>query len=384
MAHLENMGNKKWRITIELGIDPKTGKRLRKYKTVNGTKKDAEKKKAEMIKKYSQGPIQINKDMKLKEWLIKWLKEKQSKVSYNTFKPYETYVIKHLIPGLGKYKLSDLEKYPYLISDYLEIKRESGKLSGPGGLSEQTLRHHYNILNNALGKAKGLGYIGTNPCQNEAIEKPIPNPDDVNPYTEEEIPKLLSLFEGKWMFPIVFLDIFTGMRRGEAAGLFWYNANLPKAKIYVRKSAYRVKNKGIEYKKPKTKSSIRAIDLSQNVIQLLKEHRKKQLKQAEYINIDNNLVFPMPDGGNTDPDYITKKFKIIIKGTEFDGHTFHDLRHTHASLLLKKGATMKAVQERLGHASIQVTIDRYSHLVPTIQKETAKMLDEIEISIKPK
>lgn len=194
---------------------------------------------AELIKKYSKGPIQIKKDITLKEHLLKWLKDKKAEVFPNTYKPYETIVYKHLIPTLGHYKLRDLEKYPYLIKDYISEKRENGKLNSPGGLSEQTLRHHFNILNNALNQAKGLGYIITNPCQNEAIEKPIPDPDEVNPYTEEEIPGLLKLFRGKWLYPIVFVDIFTGLRRGEIAGLFWLNIDFNNSKIYVKKSAYR-------------------------------------------------------------------------------------------------------------------------------------------------
>lgn len=380
MTHLENIGRKKWRITIELGTDPKTGKRKRKYKTVSGTKKEAEKIKIKLIQKYKNGPIKIDEKINLKKYLRQWLKEKKNEVSPNTYPSYVTIVEKHLNPKLGYAKLKDLEKHPYLIKEYISEKRENGKLLGPGGLSEQTLRHHFNVLNNALKQAKGLGYIKTNPCQNEAINKPIPDPEAVKPFEEQEIPILLKNFkrENNWLYNIVLLDIMTGLRRGEIAGLQWKNVDLQNNKIYVRKSAYRAKKEGIQYKKPKTKSSIRAINISRQSTKLLKKLRKYQLKQTESINFKDNLVFPMPNGERTDPDYITKCFKSAIKNSQFDNkHTFHDLRHTHASILLKKGVTMKALQERLGHSSIQVTIDIYSHLVPTIQKKAAEKIDEI-------
>lgn len=373
MARLRHMGNKKWRIAIELGRDPRTGKRKRKYKTFHGTKKEAEIEKLRMIKKYSEGPINLGRDITLKELFANWLKDKKANVSPTTYKLYELIVKKHILPEMNNLLVKKLEKHPYLIKKYIENKRENGKLNQKGGLSEQSLRHHYNVLNNALEMARGLGYIITNPCQNKAITKPVPNNKPAYPLKEKEIKDFLNIFVDHILYDLIFLDLHTGLRRGEISALKWKNIDLKNKKLYVMKSAYRASNSGVKLKEPKTKSSKRAIDIGDQAINLLNNLKSNIEKE----NIEEDFVFTMPDNSIVSPDYITKKFIQFTKNTDFSDHSFHDIRHTHASLLLKKGAPMKAVQERLGHSSIQTTIDIYSHLVPTIQKEAAHMLDDI-------
>ena len=130
MAHLVNMGNKKWRIAIELGRDRRTGKRKRKYKTFHGTKKEAELKKLKMINKYKDGAP--TEEITVRDYLLKWLREYiKGKVAHTTYKDYELSIKKHLIPALGRLKLKKL--HARHIIKYQNDKLENGRLDGKGG-----------------------------------------------------------------------------------------------------------------------------------------------------------------------------------------------------------------------------------------------------------
>lgn len=218
MAHLVNMGNKKWRIAIELGRDPRTGKRKRKYKTFHGTKKEAELEKLKMINKYKDGAP--TEDITVRDYLLKWLREYiKGKVAHTTYKDYEISIKKHLIPGLGRLKLKNL--HARHIIKYQNDKLENGRLDGKGGLSNRSVQKHHRLLSQSLKNAVSpYEYINKNPCN--GVKAPSPKPPEITPLTHKQAAKLLDLIEYDVNFyTLVYFDLYTGLRRDELLALKW-------------------------------------------------------------------------------------------------------------------------------------------------------------------
>lgn len=166
----------------------------------------------------------------------------------------------------------------------------------------------------------------------------------------------------------------TGCRRGECLGLRWTDIDLENGTASIVQSLQRVGKQGLVFQPPKSAKSRRSIALDDATIDMLRKHRGEQvLSKMELANAyeDNGLVFPRPFGGPLDPATLTRNFEKLAAESNIENVRLHDLRHFHASLLLKAGTHLKVVQERLGHASIAITADIYSHVAPGLQREAA-------------
>lgn len=373
MAHLVNMGNKKWRIAIELGRDPRTGKRKRKYKTFSGTKKEAELEKLKMIKKYKGGaPAE---EITTKEYLLKWLKNyAKNHVAYSTYKDYKSIIKKHLIPAFGNIKLKNI--HARHIIKYQNDKLESGKLNSKDGLSNRTVQKHHRLLSQALKHAVSpYEYIESNPCQ--GINAPSPKTREINPLDKEQAQKLLDFIEYDTNFyTLIYLDLYTGLRRGELLALKWKDIDLDNLRLHVRRSTEVIRGGEIKvrYNEPKTKSSIRTVDFDEDTAQ-------KLLRYREYIKSHSNpedLVFRLDNKKPMHPDYVSRRFRRKRNKIGFDNLRFHDLRHTHATWLLQAGVNPKIVQERLGHQDVTITLKIYSHVIPSMQKDAVEKLQNFK------
>lgn len=164
--------------------------------------------------------------------------------------------------------------------------------------------------------------------------------------------------------------VYTGLRREEFLGLRWKDINLDEKVLHVNRAAIEVVEKGIKYVPPKNESSQRTVNFDTDVANKLYFFLKKQFK---YYNHEN-IVFLNINGSIIRPDYVKKKYKKVVKEVGLKSSRFHDLRHTHATWLLKLGINPKIVQERLGHNKISTTLDKYSHVIPSMQKQTVKKL----------
>jgi len=173
--------------------------------------------------------------------------------------------------------------------------------------------------------------------------------------------------------------IYTGLRRGEAIALRWRNIDLLGLELHVVETAYIIKKKFI-IKEPKTLHSKRAVSLSPSLAALLRGYRKDQEAIREKMGsklTDDDFVFSWPDGRPIDPDLVTRAFHRIVSKAGLNKIRLHDLRHTHATLMLKAGVHPKVVSERLGHANIGITLDTYSHVLPGLQEAAAEKFDRI-------
>lgn len=170
------------------------------------------------------------------------------------------------------------------------------------------------------------------------------------------------------------------MRRSELLALRWADIDLLMCQISVSRTLHQLHNRDIIIRETKTDKSRRLIALSPSTVSILREHRKQQeaLRQALGISLtDSDLVFSQYNGTPLLPDSVTQAWRNLARRIGLKGLRFHDARHTHASLMLKQGIHPKIVQERLGHASIQITLDTYSHIIPGLQEIAANRFDDI-------
>jgi integrase len=169
------------------------------------------------------------------------------------------------------------------------------------------------------------------------------------------------------------------MRRGEILGLRWSDIDLNRKILQVVQTVYKPFNQQPQIQTPKTAGSMRSISLSDNVIDELKIHKKKQNElRLRFVTAyeDNNLVCPKPDGRPMDPRALIHHFEKSIKKVGVKKIRFHDLRHTHATIMLQLGEHPKVVSERLGHSNVNITLNTYSHVLPNMQEDAARKLYE--------
>ena len=176
------------------------------------------------------------------------------------------------------------------------------------------------------------------------------------------------------------LAITTGLRQGELLGLKWGDLDWSTYQLNIKRQVQRVPGRGLVFSDPKTSAGRRMILLGPDTILSLKEHFNRQLIEREFKGEkwqDNDLIFPSSIGTPLDQSNLNRDYKHLLKEANLPNIRFHDLRHTAASLMLKQGVSVKVVQERLGHSDAAMTLNVYSHVIPGMQEETAKKMDEI-------
>lgn len=380
-GHVTKKGSK-WYFVLDVGVDIITGKRKQKWFSGFKTKKEAEKAMVEKVHELNQGIYVEPTKFTLAEYMTRWLNDY---VKFNcaprTREIYEYIVHTHIIPsGIGKLALDKVK--PIQIQNYYSEKLTNGRKDGKGGLTARSVIHHHRILHEALEHAVKWQIIGNNPAK--AVTPPRLEKKEVNVLSKEQIHTLLEGTKNKYFHEAVFFAISTGMRRGEIFGLRWSDIDFINQTISIRQTLQRLKGQGLVFKKSaKTDGSRRSLAISGEVIKLLKILKAKQeesrLKLGLYYQ-DHDLVFSNEDGSPINIDYLSREFGRLVKKLDIPYVRFHDLRHTHATLLLQQGEHPKIISERLGHSTISITMDIYSHVMPNMQKEATDKLDKFLFS----
>jgi len=375
-GHIVKRYKDSYNIVLNLGTDLATGKRKQQWITVKGTKKEAEKRLADMLHQLDTGTFMKPGKTTLAEYLERWLKDYAwPYLAPRTAEGYESIIRQHLIPKLGNITLTQL-KPEHLQKYYSEMLR-SGRCDSSCGLSAQTVRHHHTALHKALQTAVEWGLLSRNSA--DAVRPPHAERPEIHIWSEDDITRFLESAKDTPYYALFYTALFTGMRRSEFLALKWSDIDLLLCQIYVNRSLHQLRDGSIVYREPKTAKGRRMIALSPSVTLVLREHKEQQeatWTQLETLLKDDDLVFSTVDGKPLRPNTITRAWTVLAARAGLKVIRLHDARHTHASIMLKQGIHPKIVQERLGHSSIAITLDTYSHVSPGLQEAAAKRFDE--------
>jgi len=296
--------------------------------------------------------------MLYKDILLMWLEEKRIEVRNSTIQNYIYCISNWIIPQLGNIQIEDLTRKD--VQDFILDFSKTHK--------ENTVINITKPLSASLKWAKESGFINSNPWERIKIPKDY-SEKEVETFLQDEIKKILAV-KGyqKVKKDMITLGYRTGMRIGEILVLRWEDINFDERFLMVKRTLSSYKNGVPEITKPKTKKSVRRIDLDKITLEMLMD-RKHMYKNKEY-------VFCKKDGSI----YSRQAINIprMCRSVGIKPRSFHALRHTHATMLLAAGVHPKIVQERLGHAKISTTLDTYSHLIPGIQQVAVNVLNKIE------
>jgi len=359
-----------WLVRIFLGRDT-NGKRKYFNKTIHGTKKDAQKYLTAKTREKDLGVFVEPASIQFGKFLDRWLEETAKfKLRARTFDNYESLLNCHVRKILGAKRLSDIQSYE-VQKLYNDMKKAS--------YSPKTIRHVHNVLSLAFKQAIKWKMLIQNPC--DLCELPQMEKTEMMYFTPQETARFLDAAKDDKYYSVFLVAIETGMRPEEYLGLQWKDVDFDNSSLSVRRALVVKKGGGFIFTEPKTKKSRRSIPISNTVKKALKEHRRKQLAEkfklgAAYENFD--LVFASEIGtpllhGNL----LRRHFKPIRDKAELPKIRMYDLRHTTATLLLSAGENPKVVSERLGHASIVLTLDTYSHVLPTMQRTATDKMEKL-------
>jgi len=371
-GHIRKRYKNSWEIIVSIGRDPVTGKYKHQSFSVRGTKNEAKKRLTEIQHQLDIGIFMQPRKTTLAEYLQCWLKDYVwPNLAPKTADGYELIIRRHVIPYLGNITLTQLK--PEHLQKYYTDKLSNGRCDGDGGLSARTVRHHHTTLHTALATALKWGLIQRNPA--DAVTPPRFQNPEWKTLTEDDIHNVLDTARLTPYYTLFYLAIFTGLRRSELLALRWSDLDLYMCKVYVNRSLHQIRNGGIVFRSPKTGKGRRAIDLDAATAITLRKRREYveaiRVELGVLLN-DSDLVFcNEEDGSPLRPDTVTHAWIKLTKRIGLSGVRFHDIRHSHASLMLKQGVPAKVVSERLGHASIQITLDTYSHVTPGMQAAAA-------------
>lgn len=303
-------------------------------------------------------------------YLTSWLQTIKPTVEPSTWERYELDVRRHLIPVLGKSKLAKLtpQQVQVLFAEKLNA-----------GLAPRSVRNMRAVLRRALNEALTLGLVTRNVAA--LVRAPKAPRGEMHVYDETQVRHLLNMAAGTRMEALLTLAVTTGMREGELLGLKWRAVNLDRRHLQVQTQLRRLRDKGLTIKDVKTGTSRRKIELSELAVDALRRHRVQQaaerLKMGEAWH-DHDLVFPNSVGNPMDaPPFLERGYARVIQQAGLPYIRFHDLRHTAATLLLLKGVHPKKVSEMLGHASVAITLTIYSHVLPSLGRDTASAMDDL-------
>jgi integrase len=302
------------------------------------------------------------------EYLTHWLKDSvRGTVRPSTFEVHRHMIEPHIVPALGRLKLKDLN--PTHVRGFYREKLDSR-------LSAATVRKMHSVLRKALKQAVLDGLIPRNVC--EAVKPPKVERKEIRPLDQEQTKAVLEAASGERLEALYVLAIHTGMREGELLGLKWEDVDLERRVLRLRRGLVREGGKVMlgDLKTPKSRRGVR---LTRAAAEALRDHLQQQLEEMEQMGSlyqPGGLVFATKSGTLINPSNLrNRSFKPLLKRAGIQDICFHDLRHTCATLLLSQGTHPKLVQELLGHATIAITLDTYSHFLPSMGDQTVRAME---------
>ncbi len=373
-GHIRKRINKKgsvsYQLTAEGDRDPLTGKRERKYKTVNGTKKQAEAELRKMISDLETGNITTPSAIKLSNWMDTWLTTYLPNIEQTTRDDYKAKIALYIKPTLGHISLKALKNND--VQAWINNLNDKGK-------SPKTIRNVYNNLNAALKKAVVLHMLPHNPCDGTVLPK-LQKPQ-TNVYNIAMIQQALATADDLATYVIILLGASVGLRRGEMAALQWKDVDFDKNTVSISQSRVHT-TLGVIEKAPKTQTGKRTITIGHDVANALRDAKaiydetvtnKPGFKDLGYVLFKDN-------GDPFHPDSLTQKWERFVTKHGLPPIRLHDLRHSNATAMIAAGINAKVIQHRLGHANVSITLNTYTHVLPEMDQEAA---DKLNVALFP-
>ncbi|MDP4087010.1 MAG: tyrosine-type recombinase/integrase [Bacillota bacterium] len=368
MASIKKKRKKNWVVRYDI-IEGKSGKRVQKQKSGFQSKEEAEFFLADLLMKKDKKEVVEPSKEPFSTYINWWFNNVYKLEVEGTTAENQKYMLtKHLVPYFDRIPICKIT--PSDLNVFYATKLEEGK-------SKKTVKDLHHILSKAFSNAVEQGLLIENP----AIKATAPKPHTkaVDPWRYEEVVEFILGTRNVENYSLYVTAVNTGMRRGEILALRWNDVDFDKRTLSISRNLAFTKSKGLFVKVPKTKASMRTIDVSDSLLEELLLHKERQGKWKKSLGSayqENNLVFPNMYGNFKDPRNLLREFYLDQKFAQVRMITFHDLRHTHATLLLINGENPKLVQQRLGHEDVEITLRIYSHILPSMQRDAVNKLEQ--------
>jgi integrase len=333
------------------------------------------KKQSEVIAKLDEaandlrrGMLAVGSNTTLQEFLENWLENvHKPTIRLSTYLNYRKLLKNYLVPGLGKVKIHKLT--PQQVQAFYSQKISEG-------LAPKTVNNIHGILHKALDNAVKWNILPRNVC--DAVTPPRIPRKEKNVLTKQQAHTLLEEVRTHRLEALLTLAIKTGMREGELLALHWQDMNFEDCSLQVKRAVSYLKGYGYVESEPKTAKGRRMIKLPVFVVDILIRHKAQQEEQRREVGsiwIDKDLVFTNAQGYYFSSSTLRKVFRRFLVSIGLPHMRFHDLRHSAATILLAMKVHPKVVQEILGHSQIAMTLDVYSHALPSMQEDVTKQWD---------
>jgi integrase len=361
-------GSERFRWAYSVDVGPVGGPRDQRAKMGFGTKREAVAAMSALQAELGDGTYVEASRLTVGEYLTDWLKLAKRRLRPGSYDSCAIHVNTYLIPRIGGLRLQSLSgrRVKQL---YAELAA-SGRARGGGGLSEKSVHNIHTTLSRALRDAVSDRLLAQNPASGAHRQPESPEQDT---WTATQLAAFLESVRDDRLFAMWRVLALTGLRRGEICGLRRRDLDLDQARLFVVQQ--RAKGGGSVHTGKTKGRRGRVVALDSHTVQALRAHLKAQGVEREQLGAgytDHGLVFCHEDGRPLHPDSVTKRFARLVDASGLPVITVHELRHSHATLLLQASVHPKVVQERLGHSTISVTYDTYTHSVPGLQDDAAE------------
>lgn len=368
-------GETRYLFQTYLGIDPLTGKERRTTRRGFKTMKEAKQAERNLLLDVEENGLPSNQssgfqDPTFEELAQLWLENYKTTVKASTFENVRSKVEKMTEEHFKELKLKKIT-VAYCQRVVIELSK-----------TYVLYNHYLSVINRIFKYAVLMDILDSNPFDKVIKPKSKQTQRKGNFLTKEELKEFLKLAQNatlSYFFPLVHLMSYTGLRQGEALALKWSDIDFENKKITVDKTAVRIKEKQT-LQTPKTKNSKRVISIDPTTLSILKSWKKEQIKiyfkNGKHFEGDDNFIFTNERGEWVHIHNFIRYFKRFIADHNLKPITPHGLRHTHASLLFSAGVEPKNISDRLGHSTVQITLDLYTHIMEEQRTDTVEKLLE--------